>query len=59
MTNLQREFDRAVARENADPQGLPADILADMEADIMAHPEKYPAIHAAFAKMAAEKETKS
>lgn len=37
--------DDAIARENEDPQGLPMDVLADMERDILANPEKYPELH--------------
>jgi hypothetical protein len=29
--SLERALDRAIARENANPQGLPADVLAGME----------------------------
>lgn len=41
-TPLDRAVDRAIARENANPKGLPDDIMAGMEADILANPEKYP-----------------
>lgn len=44
-TPLERATDRAIAAENANPRGLPADIMADMEADILANPEKYPEVH--------------
>jgi hypothetical protein len=50
-TKLDRAVDAAIARENADPQGLPDDILAGMERDIRANPEKYPAITAIFKEM--------
>lgn len=48
---LVRATDRAIAAENRDPQGLPADILAGMDADIRANPDRYPAINAALAKI--------
>jgi hypothetical protein len=41
---LQTAVDRAIASENRDPQGLPADVLAGMEADILANPESYPVL---------------
>lgn len=47
--NLQTALDRAVKAENENPQGLPADFLSGMEADIRANPEKYPLITAALA----------
>jgi hypothetical protein len=43
--SLSRALDRAVARENADPQGLSADVVADMEADVLENPDKYPHLH--------------
>lgn len=43
--NLTRATDQAIARENRDSQGLPADVLTGMEADILANPERYPEIH--------------
>lgn len=43
--NLVKATDLAIARENRDPQGLPANIIADMEADILTNPEKYPEVH--------------
>ena len=42
--SLNYHFDRAVASENANPQGLPADFLAGMEARIRANPDEFPAI---------------
>ena len=47
---LQREIDRAIAAENANPQGLPADVLAGMEKDILDHPERYPLLSALLIK---------
>lgn len=44
-TKLDRAVGRAIARENADPQGLPADILAGMQADILADQDRYPLLH--------------
>lgn len=46
--SFQSEFDRAVKAENDNPQGLPAEILTAMEQEIIANPEKYPAVHAAL-----------
>lgn len=56
-TKLDRAVDRAVRAENDDPQGLPADILADMESDILANPDKYPALTAALARIDQRKNT--
>jgi hypothetical protein len=42
---LVKATDDAIARENKDPQGLPQDVLADMEADILANADKYPELH--------------
>jgi hypothetical protein len=48
---LPYAVDRAIASENADRPlerlrlGLPLDILAGMEADVLAHPETYPELH--------------
>jgi hypothetical protein len=43
---LSYAVDRAIARENGpNPEGLPLDIFAGMEADILAHPEEYPDLH--------------
>lgn len=55
--SLQRALDAAIAAENRDPQGLPADILAGMEADIRANPDKYPAINAVLAKLDSERKS--
>lgn len=52
MTSLSRELDRAIARENRDPQGLPADVLADMERDVRENPDRYPVL----TKLLAERE---
>jgi hypothetical protein len=54
-TPFERAVDRAIARENAAPQGLPADVLAGMELDIRANPDRYPAACAALAKIDAER----
>lgn len=40
-----KAVDDAIARENEDPQGLPMDVLADMERDILANADKYPELH--------------
>jgi hypothetical protein len=45
VTRLEKAVDRAIARENSDPQGLPQDVLAGMEADVRSNPEKYPELH--------------
>lgn len=50
LTALDRATDRAIARENEDPQGLPADILSGMEADIRANPDNYPILSAMLRK---------
>lgn len=42
---LVQATDAAIAAENENPAGLPADILADMEADILANPDEYPILH--------------
>ena len=42
---LVREMDRAIEEENRDPQGLPAEVFADMEADVRANPERYGLLH--------------
>lgn len=42
---LQTDLDRAVRDENANPQGLPADILRDMETAIRADRERYPELN--------------
>ncbi len=57
--NLSRALDRAIARENANPQGLPADILAGMEADVLAYPERYPVLSGILTKTPASCLTKS
>lgn len=44
-SKLSRAVDRAIAQENANPKGLPDDIIADMDADIRANPDKYPELH--------------
>lgn len=44
-TKFDRAVGHAIARENADPQGLPADILAGMEADIRTSPGRFPLLH--------------
>jgi hypothetical protein len=36
---------RAIARENVNQQGLPPEIMKGMEDDILANPEKYPAVY--------------
>lgn len=46
MSQISREVDRAIAKENAVPQGLPASALRGMEADIRANPERYPLVTA-------------
>lgn len=47
---LQTATDRAVARENrlaraGMPTDFPPEALAAMEADVLAHPEKYPILY--------------
>jgi hypothetical protein len=54
-TPLDRALDRAIAAENADPKGLPADILRGMEADIRANRERYPEINAILDRIEAER----
>jgi hypothetical protein len=53
--SLSAALDRAIRSENADPQGLPADILAAMEADIRANRDRYPAVNAALDRIEAER----
>jgi hypothetical protein len=53
-TPFERAVDRAIAEENRDPQGLPADILSGMEADIRANRERYPEINAILDRLAEE-----
>lgn len=43
---FERVVARAIARENVSQAGLPPEIMEGMEADILAHPEKYPALSA-------------
>jgi hypothetical protein len=45
-TKFERAVSRAIARENAEPQGLPRDVLAEIERDILDHPKKYPELRA-------------
>lgn len=49
MSNLSKSLDKAIREENANPQGLPADIMAGMEQDIRSNPDKYPAVAALLA----------
>lgn len=47
---LGDSLDRAIARENRDPEGLPEDILTGMEDDIRSNPERYPILSALLKK---------
>lgn len=38
-TPFERAVDHAIAQENADPQGLPENVLAGMESRILAGPD--------------------
>lgn len=44
-TPFERAVERAIAQENADPQGLPEEIVTGMERDVLDNPEKYPELH--------------
>jgi hypothetical protein len=41
---------RAIARENVNQAGLPPEVMAGMEADILAIPEQYPLLSALLKK---------